>query len=378
MGAPSEPRERSSGGATFAEGGAWWWWRCAAAGCGGRGTGLPAVHALGLRGRGGRGRAAESAEAEAGGAVWGGQRCARWAPGAQGRRPQRPDAWAHGPGRAQSAQPPPRDRGSRSGSGAHGTRMPGDQGLRATSSTARERGARRGAAVPLERYAILVALAALLPSAAGGHQKAPGGHYKAATLSWERVGDAGSKVVDITLRTAWSTEFTPFKEQAAGGVVQVGQVLRILGLGNPVLYFGDGEQSYEMVNTRVVAVDPVMKVWRGEAVVRHAYAAVGNYTAHFGGCCRDPNVLNSRNSYFNVSTSVNINATRSPYFAVLPRQYLRANLLDEEANSFIVAAYESTLHPNQLAAGRLTARPFSWSFVSVVAAESPMMSQDVE
>ena len=121
---------------------------------------------------------------------------------------------------------------------------------------------------------------ALLPVAAGGH-------YRSATLSWERVGGVGSLTVDITLRSAWSTEFTPFKDQSPGGVVSEGTILRIQGLGNPVLFFGDGDESFEMVNPRVISVDPIIKVWRGEAVVRHTYAEAQRWVVHFGGCCRD-------------------------------------------------------------------------------------------
>ena len=394
-------------GAACAEGGAWWWsgeeekrerevgtgWRRVnktalrqalrpAAGCSDCGQEISAAHSLRERRRpeGGRRSAGENTEAE--GAVGGGQRGPHWAPEVPGTCRRSSDAWAHERSCAAHSWSPPRDHDrlkARGGNGGRGM-MAEDWSLggMSTESRARKRGARRVAVVALERYAMLVALAALLPCAAGGHQKPPGGHYKYATLSWQRVGDAGSRIVDITLRTAWSTEYTPFKDQAAGGVVQVGQLLRISGLGNPVLFFGDGEQSYEMVNSKVVAVDPVMKVWRGEAVVRHEYASVQTYRAYFGGCCRDPNVFNSRQGYFNVTTSVNLNATRSPYFAVLPRQYLRARLLDEMSNSFIVAAYESTLHPNQLAGGSPTARPFSWRFVDIVAADSPMMANDAK
>ena len=218
-------------------------------------------------------------------------------------------------------------------------------------------------------YTIL--LSALLKIAAGGH-------YRSATMSWERVGGLASHTVDITLRTAWSTQFTPFKDQSPGGVVQVGGTLRIQGIGNPVLFFGDGDESYEMVNTKVVAVDRIMKVWRGEAVVRHTYASAHSWVAHFGGCCRDSIVANSAKGYFNISTSVNLltNATRSPQFAVLPRQYLRAGLFDIATNSFVVGAYDSGLHPNEAARGRVSGLRFAWRIVSMQAIVSPMMAGD--
>lgn len=160
--------------------------------------------------------------------------------------------------------------------------------------------------------------------------------------------------------------------------MQVGSVLRIQGMGNPVLFFGDGDQSYEMVNTYVVAVDPIMKVWRGEAVVRHTYASAHSWVAHFGGCCRDTAVANSAKGYFNISTSVNllVNATRSPQFAILPRQYLRAGLFDVQTNSFVVGAYDSGLHPNEAAGGRVSGIRFAWHIVSVQPAVSPMMAGD--
>ena len=136
----------------------------------------------------------------------------------------------------------------------------------------------------------------LLPVAAGGHY-----HY--ATLSWERVGVggsmgfetyvAGTHIVDITLRSAWSTEFSPYKDRSPGGVVSVGTTLRLTGTGNTVLYFGDGDESFESVNSRVLYVDDAIKSWRGEAVLRHAYPAAQRYRAYFSGCCRDAAVANS-------------------------------------------------------------------------------------
>jgi hypothetical protein len=136
----------------------------------------------------------------------------------------------------------------------------------------------------------------LLPVAAGGHY-----HY--ATLSWERVGVggsmgfetyvAGTHIVDITLRSAWSTEFSPYKDRSPGGVVSVGTTLRLTGTGNTVLYFGDGDESFESVNSRVLYVDDAIKSWRGEAVLRHAYPAAQRYRAYFSGCCRDTAVANS-------------------------------------------------------------------------------------
>ncbi len=136
----------------------------------------------------------------------------------------------------------------------------------------------------------------LLPVAAGGHY-----HY--ATLSWERVGVggsmgfetyvAGTHIVDITLRSAWSTEFSPYKDRSPGGVVSVGTTLRLTGTGNTMLYFGDGDESFESVNSRVLYVDDAIKSWRGEAVLRHAYPAAQRYRAYFSGCCRDAAVANS-------------------------------------------------------------------------------------
>ena len=215
-------------------------------------------------------------------------------------------------------------------------------------------------------------MSALVPIAAGGH-------YRSATLSWERVGGPASLVVDITLRSAWSTEFTPFKDQSPGGVVSVGNILRIQGLGNPVLYFGEGDDSFEMINAKVVSVDPIMKVWRGEAVVRHTYPAARRWTVHFGGCCRDEHVANSVDGHFNITMSVDLSAhaVRSPQFAVMPRQYMRANLRDTASNSFIVAAYDSGLHPNEAAMGRASGRKFVWQLRPVPgAAESPLMAGD--
>ena len=190
--------------------------------------------------------------------------------------------------------------------------------------------------------AVAVVAASMLPVAAGGqHWKS--GHYKSATLSWERVGGDKSRTVDITLRASWSTEFSAFQEQVDGGVIQPGQEIRLMGLGNPVLFFGDGAESYAMLNAKVIAVDPVVQAWRGEATVRHTYPAHANYTAHIGGCCRDPHVRNSERGYFQIATGVHLasNGSRSPQLAVLARQYVRAGWLDAHANGFVIAAFDS-------------------------------------
>jgi len=250
----------------------------------------------------------------------------------------------------------------------------------------------------------------LLPVAAGGHY-----HY--ATLSWERVGVggsmgfetyvAGTHIVDITLRSAWSTEFSPYKDRSPGGVVSVGTTLRLTGTGNTVLYFGDGDESFESVNSRVLYVDDAIKSWRGEAVVRHAYPAAQRYRAYFSGCCRDAAVANSATGSFNVSTTIDLRllrqdaqasaetqqaqrdyrngflteaeystrlaaiegrwtspaASRSPQMALLPRQYLRERFISASENSFYVAAYDSAAHPNEAAAGRLSGRRHTWAIV---------------
>jgi hypothetical protein len=230
--------------------------------------------------------------------------------------------------------------------------------------------AKRGGSGQVARALIGMVVTAVLPAAASGH-------YKSATLSWERIGGGASRTVDITLRSAWSTEYTPFKEQVSGGVISVGQTVRILGLGNPVLFLGDGGESYKIISTKVVAVDHFLQVWRGEAIVRHTYPANLNYTAHFGGCCRDKAVANSAQGYFYVSTSVNLalNATRSPKIAVLPRQYLRAGWRDKHANSFVVGAYKGT-YSNEAAASHVPSRKFSWSLADMVPASMPRMVQD--
>lgn len=207
--------------------------------------------------------------------------------------------------------------------------------------------------------AVAVVAASMLPVAAGGqHWKS--GHYKSATLSWERVGGDKSRTVDITLRASWSTEFSAFQEQVDGGVIQPGQEIRLMGLGNPVLFFGDGAESYAMLNAKVIAVDPVVQAWRGTATVRHTYPAHANYTAHIGGCCRDPHVRNSERGYFQIATGVHLasNGSRSPQLAVLARQYVRAGWLDAHANGFVIAAFDSGLHPNQAAMGRVSGLKF--------------------
>ena len=226
--------------------------------------------------------------------------------------------------------------------------------------------------------AVAVVAASMLPVAAGGHQHWKSGHYKSATLSWERVGGDKSRTVDITLRASWSTEFSAFQEQVDGGVIQPGQEIRLMGLGNPVLFFGDGAESYAMLNAKVIAVDPVVQAWRGEATVRHTYPAHANYTAHIGGCCRDPHVRNSERGYFQIATGVHLasNGSRSPQVAVLARQYVRAGWLDAHANGFVIAAFDSGLHPNQAAMGRVSGLKFGVSCARAAAPDFCCVMRD--
>jgi len=157
-------------------------------------------------------------------------------------------------------------------------------------------------------------------------------------------------------RSAWSTEFQPYKDQVAsdGGVIAVGQVIRIQGLGDPVLSFGDGPQSFQIVKAKVTSVDHTLKTWVGEAKVAHTYATASNngqaWVASFGGCCRDSDVKNRNSGYFNVSTSVHLgHATYSPIIAMLPRQVMQGGLNNASTNSFWVAAYDVGKHPSKVA-----------------------------
>jgi len=165
-------------------------------------------------------------------------------------------------------------------------------------------------------------------------------------------------------RSAWSTEFQPYKDQVDGGVIRVGDILRIQGLGDPVLSFGDGPASFQIVKATVTSVDHLLKTWVGEATVAHTYAMMSNqgqpWMASFGGCCRDPDVKNRNSGYFNVSTSVQLTqANYSPIIAMLPRQTMMGGV-SSRANGFWVPGFDNGIHPGELPAG---AR-YSWEIKS--------------
>eukprot|EP00960_Hanusia_phi_P050634 760334-Hanusia_phi.AAC.5 len=173
---------------------------------------------------------------------------------------------------------------------------------------------------------------------------AEGGHFKYASLSWSKPTDLPPNYVRFTLVSAWSTKFLPFQLQTPNQEVAVGDTIRIQGLGNPVLNFGDGKSS--VVLTKVLLVDNDLEMWRGEAVIEHEYTnSSRNYIAYFSGCCRSQSVLNRHDGYFNVSTEVSMSelVPFSPRIAILPRVILQTDAL----SPFYVTAFDSGPHPLQ-------------------------------
>jgi len=199
---------------------------------------------------------------------------------------------------------------------------------------------------------------------------AAAGHYKYSSLHWEKH---TGNTVHFTLRSAWSTEFQPYKDQVDGRVIRLGQVIRIQGLGDPVLSFGDGAESFQIVKATVTSVDHVLKTWVGEAMVAHTYATQSNkqgqaWMASFGGCCRDSDVKNRNSGYFNVSTSVHLaKADYIPIIAMLPRQIMMGGV-NSRANGFWVPGFDSGMHSGELSAG---AR-YTWEIKSQAPPMTPL------
>lgn len=163
-----------------------------------------------------------------------------------------------------------------------------------------------------------------------------------------------------TQRSAWSTEFKPYKDQVDGGVIRTGQLIRIQGLGDPVLNFGDGPESFEIVKATVTSVDRTLKTWVGEAKVKHTYATASKqgsaWVASFAGCCRDSDVKNRNSGYFNVTTTLHLShASYSPIHAMLPRQIIMGGVISR-ANSFWIPAYDKGRHPSLGLSNRYTWR----------------------
>ena len=157
-----------------------------------------------------------------------------------------------------------------------------------------------------------------------------------------------------------------------GGVIRVGQVIRIQGLGDPVLSFGDGAQSFQVVKATVTSVDHTLKTWVGEAKVAHTYATASDngraWVASFGGCCRDSDVKNRDSGFFNVTTAVNLaQAAYSPIIATLPRQVMQGGLNSRANNSFWVAAYDKGKHPSKLAG-----KAYTWTITWQAPPMSPL------
>ena len=122
-------------------------------------------------------------------------------------------------------------------------------------------------------------------------------------------------------------------------------MIRIQGLGDPVLQFGDGAESCAIVKATVISVDDTLKTWVGVAKVSYTYKTSSNggaaWVASFRGCCRDADVQNRGTGFFQVSTSVHLaRASFSPIIALLPRQVMTGSL-SSPANSMWVPAYNT-------------------------------------
>ena len=160
------------------------------------------------------------------------------------------------------------------------------------------------------------------------------GHFKYATLSWQEVVDPGAQpnTVRFTLLSSWSTDYAPYKSQGTGGAVSVNDTIRIQGLGNPVLEFGDG--GSQLLKAKVISVDLVRQSWLGVSSVDHTYSSRSTWHAVFSGCCRGTYLQNNAGEYWNVTSTVNLNQNTitvwegwafSPQTAILPRVTVRAS-----------------------------------------------------
>jgi hypothetical protein len=201
---------------------------------------------------------------------------------------------------------------------------------------------------------------------------ASAGHYKYATLSWQEIVDPKvlPNTVRFTLLTSWSTDYAPYKSQGTGGVVKVNDTIRIQGLGNPVLQFGDG--TSQLLKANVVSVNTDQQSWMGVSVVEHTYSSRSAWLAVFSGCCRGVYLQNNAGEYWNVTSTVNLDRSKitawegwafSPRTAILPRITVRAS----RNSSFYLPATTPGLASVQIPNGR----PLRWALCAAASYGSP-------
>lgn len=117
-------------------------------------------------------------------------------------------------------------------------------------------------------------------------------HFRYGNVQWQNTD--GNTVV-FKIQQAWRWSY--FGNPEIGTVVDI-----VAGDGDVPFDFGDGE--LQNIQITVTSINSAEDWFFGEITMTHTYAAPGNYTASFIGCCRISTLQNNADEYFHVQTLV--------------------------------------------------------------------------
>ncbi|HNP22572.1 MAG TPA: T9SS type A sorting domain-containing protein [Panacibacter sp.] len=119
-------------------------------------------------------------------------------------------------------------------------------------------------------------------------------HFRYGNVQWQNTD--GNTVV-FKIQQAWRWSY--FGNPGIGTVVDI-----VAGDGDVPFDFGDGE--LQNIQITVTSINAAEDWFFGEITMTHTYAAPGNYTASFIGCCRISTLQNNADEYFHVQTLVSV------------------------------------------------------------------------
>jgi len=144
-------------------------------------------------------------------------------------------------------------------------------------------------------------------------------HFRYASMAWEK---GEGNTVNFLVETAWRRSYDGNYEKyhkgsstylggtgtGDDGYPVNGDEIEINGVEWPVLDAGDGTQAY--LTMTVSAYSKSEDWFFGEAIISHTYSTPSNqgedWVASFTGCCRLSNLINNKNTAWNVEAHVNL------------------------------------------------------------------------
>jgi len=182
-------------------------------------------------------------------------------------------------------------------------------------------------------------------------------HFRYGTVSWKHL--SGNKV-QFHLMTSWKrshTQFVGVSEQVDGGKPQIGDVVRVMGMGsvNPPIpststgmkfSTGDGKTFVLQMKVRQMSIE---QDWiLGDSYIEHTYASPRNgyvsWIAGLEGCCKLENLANNKRGMFFLNTQVDLTTRKwSPVIRMMPELNFLATAPTSE---MYIAATDQFGHPD--------------------------------